>query len=117
MLTKGVATGLDKEDVRKADAFQYRKQVQFRRGGPKCPRGLRSRSPLAQPHFFPFPSAASHFRTLAFLANPHNTAPRLLTPEAMAGSRFAYVRSFELPDPVLPGVFMVVRIDGKGFHG
>ncbi|PWN19675.1 Thg1-domain-containing protein [Microstroma glucosiphilum] len=35
----------------------------------------------------------------------------------MAGSRFAYVRSFELPDPVLPGVFMVVRIDGKGFHG
>ncbi|CAO1623543.1 unnamed protein product [Sympodiomycopsis kandeliae] len=34
----------------------------------------------------------------------------------MAGSRFAYVRDFELPDPVLPGVYMVVRIDGKGFH-
>ncbi|CAO1628507.1 unnamed protein product [Parajaminaea phylloscopi] len=34
----------------------------------------------------------------------------------MAGSRFAYVRDFELPDPVLPSVYMVVRIDGKGFH-
>ena len=34
----------------------------------------------------------------------------------MAGSKYAYVRSFELPDPVLPNVFMVVRIDGKGFH-
>ncbi|KDN53610.1 tRNAHis guanylyltransferase [Tilletiaria anomala UBC 951] len=34
----------------------------------------------------------------------------------MAGSKYAYVRSFELPDPILPNVFMVVRIDGKGFH-
>ncbi|PWN30335.1 tRNAHis guanylyltransferase [Jaminaea rosea] len=34
----------------------------------------------------------------------------------MAGSRFAYVRDFELPDPALPDVYLVVRIDGKGFH-
>ncbi|PWN52064.1 tRNAHis guanylyltransferase [Violaceomyces palustris] len=34
----------------------------------------------------------------------------------MAGSRFAYVRNFELPDPVLPDTHMVIRIDGKGFH-
>ncbi|KAK0533920.1 tRNA-His guanylyltransferase [Tilletia horrida] len=34
----------------------------------------------------------------------------------MANSKYAYVRSFELPDPVLPNTYMVVRIDGKGFH-
>ncbi|PWN34498.1 tRNAHis guanylyltransferase [Meira miltonrushii] len=34
----------------------------------------------------------------------------------MAGSRYAYVRNFELPDPVLPNTYMLVRIDGKGFH-
>ena len=35
----------------------------------------------------------------------------------MAGSRYAYVRNFELPDPLLPSTFFVIRIDGKGFHG
>lgn len=34
----------------------------------------------------------------------------------MAGSRYAYVRNFELPDSVLPNTYMLVRIDGKGFH-
>ncbi|EST10001.1 tRNAHis guanylyltransferase catalytic domain protein [Kalmanozyma brasiliensis GHG001] len=34
----------------------------------------------------------------------------------MAGTRFAYVRNFELPDSVIPSVYLVVRIDGKGFH-
>jgi len=34
----------------------------------------------------------------------------------MAGTRFAYVRSFELPDPLLPNTFLVLRIDGHGFH-
>lgn len=34
----------------------------------------------------------------------------------MALSRFAYVRNYEVHDSVLPNVFMVVRIDGKGFH-
>lgn len=34
----------------------------------------------------------------------------------MAKSRFEYVRTFELPDPLLQGTFIVVRIDGRGFH-
>ncbi|KAI1797195.1 tRNAHis guanylyltransferase [Ganoderma leucocontextum] len=34
----------------------------------------------------------------------------------MAGSKFAYVRNFELPDTLLPGTFMVLRIDGHAFH-
>ncbi|KAF7327286.1 Histidine tRNA guanylyltransferase [Mycena kentingensis (nom. inval.)] len=34
----------------------------------------------------------------------------------MAVSKFAYVRNFELPDPVLPGTFMVLRLDGHSFH-
>ncbi len=34
----------------------------------------------------------------------------------MAGTRFGYVRSFELPDPLLPNTFLVLRVDGHGFH-
>ena len=34
----------------------------------------------------------------------------------MAGSRFAYVRDFELPDPLLPDTYIVLRIDGHSFH-
>ncbi|OBZ72010.1 putative tRNA(His) guanylyltransferase [Grifola frondosa] len=34
----------------------------------------------------------------------------------MAGSKFAYVKNFELPDPLLPGTFMVLRVDGHAFH-
>lgn len=34
----------------------------------------------------------------------------------MAGTKFAYVRNFELPDSALPETYLVVRIDGKGFH-
>lgn len=34
----------------------------------------------------------------------------------MAGSKFAYVRNFELPDTLLPGTFMVIRLDGHSFH-
>ncbi|UZJ57518.1 hypothetical protein CBS101457_006838 [Exobasidium rhododendri] len=34
----------------------------------------------------------------------------------MACSQYAYVRSYEQADPVLPNTYMVVRIDGKGFH-
>jgi len=34
----------------------------------------------------------------------------------MAGSKFAYVRNFELPDPLLPGTFMILRLDGHSFH-
>lgn len=34
----------------------------------------------------------------------------------MANTRFAYVRSFELPDPLLPNTHLVLRIDGHAFH-
>lgn len=34
----------------------------------------------------------------------------------MAGSRFAYVKKFELPDTLLPNTFMVFRLDGHSFH-
>jgi len=34
----------------------------------------------------------------------------------MAKSRFEYVRNFELPDQLLQGTFIVVRVDGRGFH-
>ncbi|KAL8293737.1 hypothetical protein RQP46_000438 [Phenoliferia psychrophenolica] len=34
----------------------------------------------------------------------------------MAKSRYSYVREFEQPDGLLPSTFLVIRIDGKGFH-
>jgi len=34
----------------------------------------------------------------------------------MANSKYAYVRNFELPDPLLPGCFLVCRLDGHAFH-
>jgi len=34
----------------------------------------------------------------------------------MAKSKFEYVKQFELEDKLLPNCWIVVRIDGKGFH-
>ncbi|KAH8983494.1 Thg1 C terminal domain-containing protein [Lactarius akahatsu] len=34
----------------------------------------------------------------------------------MAGSRWAYVRNFELPDTLLPNTFILLRLDGHSFH-
>ena len=34
----------------------------------------------------------------------------------MANSKYAYVRDFELPDRLLPGTFIVLRIDGHSFR-
>ncbi|KAJ8588248.1 tRNAHis guanylyltransferase [Rhizopogon salebrosus TDB-379] len=34
----------------------------------------------------------------------------------MAGTKFAYVRNFELPDPLLPDTYLVCRLDGHSFH-
>ena len=33
----------------------------------------------------------------------------------MANSRYEYVKKFELDDTLLPGCWIVVRLDGKGF--
>lgn len=35
---------------------------------------------------------------------------------AMAGSRFEYVRRYEITDVAIPNTYLIVRIDGKGFH-
>ena len=34
----------------------------------------------------------------------------------MAKSKFEYVKQFETEDKCLPNCWIVVRIDGKGFH-
>ena len=34
----------------------------------------------------------------------------------MANSKYAYVRDFELPDPLLPGTYVLFRLDGRAFH-
>ncbi|KAI9817167.1 MAG: tRNA-His guanylyltransferase [Pycnora praestabilis] len=34
----------------------------------------------------------------------------------MANSKYEYVREFEQPDALLPNTWIVVRIDGRGFH-
>lgn len=34
----------------------------------------------------------------------------------MAKSKFEYVRSFETSDIALPNTWMVLRLDGRGFH-
>lgn len=34
----------------------------------------------------------------------------------MANSRYEYVKSYETDDKILPNVWIVVRVDGKGFH-
>ncbi|KAJ5901747.1 tRNA(His) guanylyltransferase [Penicillium taxi] len=34
----------------------------------------------------------------------------------MANSRFEYVKDFEQPDVLLPNTWIVIRIDGRGFH-
>ena len=33
----------------------------------------------------------------------------------MANSKWEYVKDYELDDKLLPSVFMVVRVDGRGF--
>lgn len=42
--------------------------------------------------------------------------PLLSRKSTMAGSRYAYVRAFELEDTLLPSTFLSIRLDGKGFH-
>jgi tRNA(His) guanylyltransferase len=34
----------------------------------------------------------------------------------MAKSKYEYVKQFELDDTLLPGCWVVVRVDGRGFH-
>lgn len=34
----------------------------------------------------------------------------------MAKSRFEYVKSYELPDILIPNTYLIVRVDGHAFH-
>lgn len=34
----------------------------------------------------------------------------------MACSRYEYVKGYERDDSILPNVWIVIRVDGKGFH-
>lgn len=50
-----------------------------------------------------------------FTNSPQHSATIIL-PLIMANTKYAYVRNFELPDPLLPGTFPVLRLDGHSFH-
>jgi tRNA(His) guanylyltransferase len=41
----------------------------------------------------------------------------LYEPSKMAKSKYEYVKHFEMPDPLLPNTWLVVRVDGRSFHG
>ncbi|XP_053948524.1 probable tRNA(His) guanylyltransferase [Anastrepha ludens] len=41
---------------------------------------------------------------------------RVLHTSGMACSRFEYVKNYEQDDSILPNVWIVIRLDGKGFH-
>lgn len=64
-----------------------------------------------------WPDAALPNSLLSLSTPSGSSAARWLSsPSIMAGSRFSYVRNFELPDPLLPGTFMLFRLDGHSFH-
>lgn len=64
--------------------------------------------PLTHSSPFPSPSALPHL-SLSFFP-----LPRTLTP--LSHHRYQYTRHFETPDPLLPSTWIVIRIDGRGFH-
>jgi hypothetical protein len=74
----------------------------------------RCRLKTIQPTFEP----AKHRGKLSIAWNdfPSTTYHKSINVADMAKSRFEYVRNFELPDQLLQGTFIVVRVDGRGFH-
>jgi hypothetical protein len=42
--------------------------------------------------------------------------PPIISEQLLMIYRFEYVRNFEQPDVLLPNTWIVVRIDGRGFH-
>jgi len=57
-------------------------------------------------------------KVLSNVCRNKQAVPRLNihTTSKMAKSKFEYVRNFETEDKLLPNSWIVVRIDGKGFH-
>jgi len=41
----------------------------------------------------------------------------IVTAVKMAKSRYEYVKLFEKDDSLLPNTWIIVRLDGRGFHG
>lgn len=53
----------------------------------------------------------------AYDSHAHDSASLLTSsPTIMSGSKYAYVKGYELPDTILPNTYIVVRIDGHAFH-
>uniref|UniRef100_A0A336LT21 tRNA(His) guanylyltransferase n=1 Tax=Culicoides sonorensis TaxID=179676 RepID=A0A336LT21_CULSO len=60
----------------------------------------------------------NNFKTLCFKSQPCSwfNSIRSINNTKMACSKYEYVKKFELSDNILPNTWIVVRIDGKGFH-
>ncbi|KAI9820130.1 MAG: tRNA-His guanylyltransferase [Thelocarpon impressellum] len=50
------------------------------------------------------------------MANSKSSLPFLLPSQANYFPRYEYVRCFEQPDGLLPNTWIVIRLDGRGFH-
>jgi hypothetical protein len=63
--------------------------------------------PLYEPPLFPCQIQHGELKVINI---PISTVQLLIT------YRFEYVKNFEQPDVLLPNTWIVVRIDGRGFH-
>ena len=54
-------------------------------------------------------------REFATIFGVHTRAARVVLPSPMACSAYEYVKAYETDDRLLPGCWIVVRLDGKGF--
>lgn len=55
-------------------------------------------------------------RCLHFIKNISLSLNRNFHSNTMACSRYEYVKGYEKDDSILQNVWIVVRVDGKGFH-
>ncbi|XP_075156109.1 tRNA-histidine guanylyltransferase [Haematobia irritans] len=56
------------------------------------------------------------FKIVKFLKTPFLSRRFFNSFGSMACSRYEYVKGYETDDSILPNVWIVVRVDGKGFH-
>lgn len=52
-------------------------------------------------------------KTVSVIRSSSNT--KSFATRRMANSKYEYVKKFELDDSLLPGCWIVLRLDGKGF--
>lgn len=55
-------------------------------------------------------------KAIKFISRQFQNKRFISTLQSMACSRYEYVKSYERDDGILPNVWIVVRVDGKGFH-